>query len=517
MSNPRMSVEENNTATQLPPWQLKMINQIVSSMEINYIHFNKDGKTAEYWRNNLIDRFKLHFAEFQSEEALIIAYKNQFKERPGIYLYPKDVKIDQAFIEENIKDRFAVILSGTEKQRFIYCVINGSLAQDILWQGKSFNEMTIPDDISHISGKLSADHPGYTALLSNSLTHAAYTQFADRVTNILQAEELSNDKHLSLGYYPNFIDSLLPLFKAEGVFSKNTPLNMAVDTMMKSRLSDLGNDFGFSTSTEKRDSIPENVGYMKIKEVYNLLSPAMDVVKNHVFNIMKQFQDKEYIILDLRGCGGGTPQGVKYLAGFFFAKPTHLCTYKGKNPGGAPLEEQLWAEPLLSSDGKALLVDLSKKPLYVLIDNGTFSAAEELAYDLQQLGRAKLIGVQTKGGNHFTRNEPLLDKDSGIGCDTRFEILIPSCYSINPASHTNWEDGPIEKKEKPGVRPDIPTLESKDALNIAITLTKKNIDPPSPTKTGQSIFSSSAPKQEEGKDKTMTKPAFDSDPSQQKP
>ena len=123
-----------------------------------------------------------------------------------------------------------------------------------------------------------------------------------------------------------------------------------------------------------------------------------------------------------------------------------------------PLDE---LKPTASSH----LVDLSRKPLTVLISDGTFSAGEELAYGLQQSRRAILIGTQTKGGNHFTRPEPLLTEDGTQ--NQHFYMLIPSALSINPISGTNFEDGPQSKGKVPGVRPDYVVPEGKDALNVA--------------------------------------------------
>src|SRR5262249_56046515 len=40
------------------------------------------------------------------------------------------------------------------------------------------------------------------------------------------------------------------------------------------------------------------------------------------------------------------------------------------------------------------------KPVYVLTSAATFSGGEQLGYDLQQLGRATVIGERTRGGAH---------------------------------------------------------------------------------------------------------------------
>ncbi|MGI8691709.1 MAG: S41 family peptidase [Geodermatophilaceae bacterium] len=41
--------------------------------------------------------------------------------------------------------------------------------------------------------------------------------------------------------------------------------------------------------------------------------------------------------------------------------------------------------------------------MYVLTSGATFSGGEALAYDLQQLGRATVVGERTRGGAHPRR------------------------------------------------------------------------------------------------------------------
>jgi C-terminal processing protease CtpA/Prc len=70
------------------------------------------------------------------------------------------------------------------------------------------------------------------------------------------------------------------------------------------------------------------------------------------------------------------------------------------------------------------------KPVYVLTSPRTFSGAEELAYDLQQLGRAVVVGERTGGGAHPRR---------GFRVHPHLEATIPTGRAINPVSGTNWE------------------------------------------------------------------------------
>lgn len=75
----------------------------------------------------------------------------------------------------------------------------------------------------------------------------------------------------------------------------------------------------------------------------------------------------------------------------------------------------------------------------VLTSRHTFSGCEELAYDLQALGRATVIGETTGGGAHPVETIVLSD---GL------EASIPVERSVNVITQTNWE--------QVGVTPDIP-------------------------------------------------------------
>jgi C-terminal processing protease CtpA/Prc len=78
------------------------------------------------------------------------------------------------------------------------------------------------------------------------------------------------------------------------------------------------------------------------------------------------------------------------------------------------------------------------KPVYVLTSSRTFSGGEELAYDLQALHRAQVVGETTGGGAH-----PVAPYEVG----DQFTIMVPAGRPINPITKTNWEGV--------GVKPDI--------------------------------------------------------------
>ncbi|MFJ4853604.1 S41 family peptidase [Streptomyces sp. NPDC088730] len=152
----------------------------------------------------------------------------------------------------------------------------------------------------------------------------------------------------------------------------------------------------------------------------------------------------EALIVDLRGNRGGDPDTVAFVCGYLLDERTHLNTMYWR---GGERSEQSWSPPHVPGARFG-----GTKPLYVLTGESTFSAAEELAYDLQQLGRAVVVGESTRGGAHPCQ---------GWTVHPHLEATVPFGRAINPVSGTNWEGV--------GVRPDVPCA-AADSLGQAHTL-----------------------------------------------
>ena len=148
------------------------------------------------------------------------------------------------------------------------------------------------------------------------------------------------------------------------------------------------------------------------------------------------------LVLDLRENRGGDPGTVALICGYLLDEPTHLNTMYFRD---GETYSQSWSPAYVP--GKRFG---GTKPIYVLTSPRTFSGAEELAYDLQQLGRATIIGERTGGGAHPRR---------GFTVHPHLEATIPTGRAINPVSGTNWE--------LVGVTPDI-EVPAEDALDRAL-------------------------------------------------
>ncbi|WP_031078623.1 S41 family peptidase [Streptomyces sp. NRRL WC-3742] len=152
----------------------------------------------------------------------------------------------------------------------------------------------------------------------------------------------------------------------------------------------------------------------------------------------------EALILDLRRNTGGDPGTVAFVCGYLLDRRTHLITMLSKQGAVA---EQSWSAAYVPGARFG-----GTKPLYVLTSADTFSAGEELAYDLQQLGRARIVGEATRGGAH-PRN--------GWTVHPHLELSVPVARGVSPVSGTNWEGT--------GVLPDVP-CEAGAALERALSL-----------------------------------------------
>jgi hypothetical protein len=179
-----------------------------------------------------------------------------------------------------------------------------------------------------------------------------------------------------------------------------------------------------------------NVGYLDLQPV---LFPAV-ICGELLAAAMSLIAGTEALIIDLRRCLGGEPGTVSLIISYLWDSELVQLT-------GLREREQLkqsWTLPYVAGRrfGPA-------KPVYVLTSATTFSGGEQLSYDLQQLGRATIVGEQTRGGAHARE---------GFVVHPHLEVTISVAEAVNPRTGGNWEGT--------GVAPDIPTP-AEQALDTA--------------------------------------------------
>ena len=168
--------------------------------------------------------------------------------------------------------------------------------------------------------------------------------------------------------------------------------------------------------------LPHNLGYLKLDWF-----PEPDVCGDALAAAMNTLSHADGLVIDLRENSGGSPEMVKFLAGWLFERPAFLWNPRENSAAN------MWTHSPVAGSG------LLGKPVWVLTSPRTYSAAEEFAYNLKMLHRATLVGETTAGATDvgiFHR----IDDHFGIGLR---ESKVPNPYTspdwtvhgVNPDVH----------------------------------------------------------------------------------
>lgn len=200
-------------------------------------------------------------------------------------------------------------------------------------------------------------------------------------------------------------------------------------------------NFGFAEPRR----LDGNIALIRFDSFY----PAADAAP-FVQRIMSGVAGADALILDLRENGGGSPQLIAVLASYLYDDtPVHLYDQYDRRLG---TRHEAWTDPGVPGERFG-----SRKPVYILTSAQTFSAAENLAYTLQKLGRAKVVGERTRGGAHGAFGRPVT---------SHLVPMIATRRVIHAVTKSDWD--------RVGVVPDV-RAPAADALAAAVTLAKKDI------------------------------------------
>ncbi|UGB21217.1 S41 family peptidase [Stenotrophomonas maltophilia] len=165
-----------------------------------------------------------------------------------------------------------------------------------------------------------------------------------------------------------------------------------------------------------------NIGYLRLSTFYPL-----DLARPKFAAALTLLADTDGLVLDLRQNGGGDDASADLLVRTLPDAKIDAVQQLDQRGRRTPA-------PLPPASLPAYL-----KPLVVLIDRRTASAAEFVAYSLQALGRARIVGTRSGGAAHMF-GDPVLLPDG-------YQISIPDRQPINLRTGGNWE--------RTGVRPDV--------------------------------------------------------------
>ncbi len=153
---------------------------------------------------------------------------------------------------------------------------------------------------------------------------------------------------------------------------------------------------------------------------------------------MKTLHPADALILDMRENGGGSPGTVALLVSYLLDGPERPLFEIVARSGS---RETYRTEPTPTRS--------ANRPVYVLTSPRSFSGGEGLAFLLQDLKRAVVIGEATAGAANPGRPYPAGDL---------FDITVPNGQLLTSVTRRNWEGS--------GVTPDV-SVPAAEALLVA--------------------------------------------------
>ncbi|MEV7020530.1 S41 family peptidase [Kitasatospora sp. NPDC093558] len=246
----------------------------------------------------------------------------------------------------------------------------------------------------------------------------AERELCERVTEDLQA--VCPDKHLRL------------LWSEEPQSMEEEPESVARERFDRYARA---NNYG----VRRVEQLDGNIGYLDLR----MIAPA-ELGGPAYAAAMQLVAPTDALIIDLRECAGGSPEGVQLWCSYLFANDeVHLNDIYERKTGAT---RQYWTLGHLAAPRYL------DRRVAVLTSGFTFSGGEELAYNLKALKRATLVGETTRGGAHPTARIPVAPHAT---------VTVPTARAINPVTGTNWE--------AVGVEPDV-KVPAQDALTAALDL-----------------------------------------------
>ena len=252
--------------------------------------------------------------------------------------------------------------------------------------------------------------------------------FAENLSKALVAA--SDDLHFFVGYDPDAVASLRRA-KAEGHASTAEQREM-----------ERAANYGFRDARR----LDGDIAYIRF-DFFAEPQYAQEIAAG----AMRFAAGSKALIIDLRYNNGGTLEMAQLLMSYLYPADKEQKFFQYYyNENGSRIERGQWN---LAAVPGPRLPDI---PVVILTGSTSFSAAEWMAYSLQKLGRATVIGKQTAGGAHPVSRVPI---------DAGFLLQVPIGQIHGPVDDQDFEGA--------GVTPDIAVPSSQALLTAQRVLLEK--------------------------------------------
>ena len=212
----------------------------------------------------------------------------------------------------------------------------------------------------------------------------------------LDLRRIIHDQHLNFRYAP-------ALEKSIKVFNQTRQVD-------KSALEKAAREnFGF----QQTSVMPGNIGYISFIDFTDTSEQARKTIRA----AMQIVVHTDELIIDLRDNYGGSGVMAGEIITYFFDRRTP--TGRAYNR----ISDQ-WVDTYVSNQPDITKGLNLRMPLYLLVSNKTVSAAENFAYTLQTLRKARVFGEVTAGSVHLTRSFALGNGFVGFIPISRSENIV---------------------------------------------------------------------------------------------
>lgn len=139
------------------------------------------------------------------------------------------------------------------------------------------------------------------------------------------------------------------------------------------------------------DSPDGKLGYIRLKE---FRASSREEVSTALGDVLRR--GAEWVVLDLRGNGGGVFEGALEIAGLFEGEGVPVARVQGRKNASAdmPGPEEVYDSRVIGGSGPIVPRDVE---LALLLDRGSASSSEVLAGALRDKCRAALVGERSFG------------------------------------------------------------------------------------------------------------------------